>query len=80
MTNPQIKSFQPLDMELVSVPCCLDQPAFKGDNQIFTRALKQKHHFPTEVEIPHDFHWIFPKIFFPDQAFKIPIIGKIPHF
>ena len=55
-------------------------PSFNGDNQLFTSALRQKYHFPTEVQIPHDLHGDSPKYFFPDQALKIPIIGKNPHF
>ena len=54
--------------------------SFKGDNQLFTRALRQKQHFPTEAQIPHYLHGDSPRYFFPDQALKIPIIGKIPHF
>ena len=35
---------------------------------------------PTYGKIPHDIDGEFPKKVFPNGTFKIPVIGKIPHF
>ena len=56
------------------------RPSFKGNNNIFTWDIQLKNHFSSWVKIPHHFHGEFPKIIFPNQAFKIPKIGKIPNF